>query len=105
VGAVVRGGRAPLTPPDREPVWQTYAVTVDEALDRDAIALGLRSHEIGCNIGTYAMHREPIYATKAECPVSKSLFEQHLALPMFPDLTEAEQDRVVETLAKVIVSL
>jgi dTDP-4-amino-4,6-dideoxygalactose transaminase len=102
--AEVPGVSAPVTPADREPVWQTYAVTVDAALDRDALALGLRAHEIGCNIGTYAMHREPIYATKAECPVSKRLFEQHLALPMFPGLTEAEQDRVVETLAKLIAS-
>ncbi len=103
--ADVPGVTAPVAPADRHPVWQTYAVTVDEALDRDAIILGLRAREIGCNIGTYAMHREPIYATTADCPVSRRLFHQHLALPMFPDLTDTQQERVVESLSKVIAEL
>jgi len=100
--ADVPGVAAPAVPADRQPTWQTYAVTVDDALDRDAIILALRGQGIGCNIGTYAMHREPVYAAASECQASLRLFERHLALPMFPDLTDAEQDRVVETLAKVI---
>jgi dTDP-4-amino-4,6-dideoxygalactose transaminase len=100
--AGVPGVTGPETPTDREPTWQTYAVTVDAALDRDTIILALRDQGIGCNIGTYAMHREPVYGTKADCPVSRSLYERHLALPMFPDLTDDQQDYVVETLSKVV---
>ncbi|HEY7222797.1 MAG TPA: DegT/DnrJ/EryC1/StrS family aminotransferase [Micromonosporaceae bacterium] len=96
------GVHAPVQPVDRLAVWQTYAVTLDASLDRDAIAMGLRARGIGCNIGTYAMHREPIYASTVDCPVSLRLLQQHMALPMFADLTEAEQDRVVDALAKVI---
>jgi dTDP-4-amino-4,6-dideoxygalactose transaminase len=99
----VPGVVAPATPADRVPTWQTYAVTVTEPFDRDAVAVALRAQGIGCTIGTYAMHREPVYGPPAEpCPVSTRLFERHLALPMHTELTDAEQDRVVETLAKVL---
>jgi dTDP-4-amino-4,6-dideoxygalactose transaminase len=101
--AGVPGVTAPQVPADRKPTWQTYAVTVDEALSRDALVLSLRSRGIGSNIGTYAMHREPVYGRgNAECPVSASLLAQHLALPMFPGLSEVDQDRVVDELAKAI---
>ena len=41
--AGVPGIRAPRIPDDRDPTWQTYAVTVDEDVDRDAAVLGLRA--------------------------------------------------------------
>jgi perosamine synthetase len=85
----------PVVPADREPTWQTYAVSVRAPLDRDAVAMRLRSRGIGATIGTYALHREPLYASPARCPVSAGMFAQHLALPMFPELTDADQDRVV----------
>jgi perosamine synthetase len=101
--AEVPGILAPSIPGDRMPTWQTYAVTVQETLNRDAIAVALRAEGIGCNIGTYALHRQGVYGpTATECPVSDQLFRRHLALPMYPDLTDAEQDRVVETLSKIV---
>ena len=59
--ADVPGVRAPEIPDDREPTWQTYAVTVDDDVDRDAVVLGLRARGIGSTIGTYALHREAVY--------------------------------------------
>jgi dTDP-4-amino-4,6-dideoxygalactose transaminase len=101
--AGVAGVSAPRVPADREPTWQTYAVTVDPAIDRDAVVLALRERGIGSNIGTYALHPQSVYGSDpAQCPVAAQLFGRHLALPMFTDMTEADQDRVVETLAKVL---
>jgi len=103
--ADIPGILAPDVPGDRMPTWQTYAVTVQEPLSRDAIIAALRDQGIGCNIGTYALHRQAAYGPDvADCPVSSGLFERHLALPMFTDLTDADQDRVVEVLAKVVYS-
>lgn len=102
----IPGISAPVVPDDRRPTWQTYAVTVEEPLDRDTIATSLRARGIGTTIGTYAMHLQPVYGEDAAaCPVSERLFRRHLALPMFPDLTEADQDRVVATLADVVSEL
>jgi perosamine synthetase len=104
--AGVPGVTAPQIPADRLPTWQTYPVTVDAALSRDALVLSLRRRGVGSNIGTYAMHREPVYGTdSATCPVSASLYARHLALPMFPGLSQADQDRVVDELAKAVAEL
>ena len=55
---------APAEPDDREQVFQSYAVTVSEPLQRDRVALALRELGIGSNIGTYASHLQPVYATE-----------------------------------------
>jgi len=102
--ADVPGVTAPATPADREPTWQTYAVTVDDGVDRDAAVLGLRARGIGSQIGTYALHREPVYAAPADCPTSALLFRRHLALPMYADLTDDDQDRAVAALCEVLRS-
>ena len=102
--ADVPGIVTPTLPGDREPTWQTYAVTVDPAHDRDAVVMGLRQRGIGSTIGTYALHREPVYAAPADCPVSADLFARHLALPMFTELVAEDQVRVVETLRDVVTA-
>ena len=91
-------------PDDREPTWQTYAATVAEGVDRDGVVLALRARGIGSTIGTYALHREAVYDAPADCPVSDGLFRRHLALPMYADLTDADQDRVVATVREVMTS-
>jgi len=101
--ADVPGILPPAAPADRVSAWQTYAVTVDEPLERDALAVALRASGIGCNIGTYALHRQEVYGVApGACPVSDRLFRRHLALPMYSDLTDADQERVVEMLAKIV---
>jgi len=101
---------AHIAPPaeldDRQHVFQSYAVTVAEPLQRDRVALALRDRGIGCNIGTYASHVQPIYARSgaapAPCPVSAQLFRRHLALPMHAELTDDDVDHVVAVLSEVI---
>jgi dTDP-4-amino-4,6-dideoxygalactose transaminase len=96
----------PAVPADREHVFQSYVITVGEPLQRDRVALALRDRGIGCNIGTYASHLQPIYATPdgppAPCPTSARLFRQHLALPMHAELSDSDVDHVVAVLGDVI---
>jgi len=94
----VPGIAIPVVPEDRCATWQTYAVTVDEDRDRDALVVELRTQGIGSNIGTYALHAQPVYGSADTCPRSAALFRRHLALPMYADLSDADQDRVVATL-------
>jgi dTDP-4-amino-4,6-dideoxygalactose transaminase len=100
---------APGDVDDRQPVFQTYAVTVDEAVSRDRVAVALRARGIGSNIGTYASHLQPVYTTAAgapaPCPTSASLFRRHLALPMHAELSDDDVDHVVAVLAEVIGDL
>lgn len=101
--SAVPGIEAPLVPGDRTPAWQTYAVTVTDPLDRDAIAIALRARGVGCTIGTYAMHLQPVYGqAHHSCPTSQHLFEHHLALQMYVGLTDDQQDLVVQILSSVV---
>ena len=96
----------PAEPADREQVFQSYAVTIGEPLQRDRVALALRDRGIGCNIGTYASHLQPIYASSGvaplRCPTSARLFRQHLALPLHAELSDDDVDHVVAVLSEVI---
>jgi dTDP-4-amino-4,6-dideoxygalactose transaminase len=91
---------------DREQVFQSYAVTIAAPLSRDRVAVALRDRGVGCNIGTYASHLQPVYARSgvapAPCPVSAQLFRQQLALPMHAELRDDDVDRVVAALSEVV---
>ncbi len=68
--------------------WQSYVLAVHPGLDRDAVALALRARGIGCTIGTYASHLQPVYGPQKPLPVSADLFARHLAIPMHANLTD-----------------
>ena len=36
------------------------------------------------------------------CPVAEAFYAEQLSLPLFPDLTDADQDRVVDALAAAL---
>lgn len=102
----IEGLTLPQEPDGRASSWQTYAVLLDDHLDREAVIAGLRSRGIGSTIGTYAQHEQPIFGgTPGSCPVSARFGRQHLALPMFADLTQEQQDRVAAGLADVLDGL
>ncbi len=92
------GVAIPMEAVGAKSAWQTYAVTLGESVDRAAVAGSLRASGIGCNIGTYAMHLQPVYGSSTVCPVSRSLYERQLALPFFVGMREAEQVTVADRL-------
>ena len=92
----------PIEPEGRIHAWQTFAVTVDESLDREDVMLGLRAAGVECTIGTYASHVQPFYGPTASCPVSADLFRRQVALPMHAELSAAETERVAAALAKAV---
>jgi len=92
--ADIDGLSAPVALPDRVHPWQSYVVTLDEDIDRGAVAAHLKSAGVQCNIGTYASHVQPVYGFTGHLPVSADLFRRHLAIPMHANLTEDDVDRV-----------
>ena len=61
---------------------------------------------IHVNLHYIPVHRQPYYENlgfkKGYCQESESYFKEALSLPMYPLLTEAQQDRVVKQLSKII---
>lgn len=93
-GSLLDGVTVPVEPADRTHAWQSYVVVLPAECDRGAVAARLREQGIGCNIGTYACHLQPVYASTRACPVSRHLFEHGLALPMHANLSDADVERV-----------
>ena len=89
--------------PDRDSVWGQYTVRVAE---RSALQAALQAAGVPTAVHyPRPLHRQAAYerfAPAAGCPVSERLAEQVLSLPMSPDLTEADQDRVVAVLRQAL---
>ena len=101
--ADVPGVRVPTVRPGNEDVWHLYVVRVDE---RDRLMAALDAGGIGVGIHyPTPVHLTAAYAhlgyRRGAFPVAETASEQILSLPMFPHLTEAQQERVVDEISRV----
>jgi dTDP-4-amino-4,6-dideoxygalactose transaminase len=105
--ASVDGVVVPIEPSWAGHVYQSYVVTLDEAIDRDAVIQTMREAGIETTLGTYALHREPFFVralgtTEGDLPRSAAAYHRTLALPIYPGLTENDLDRVASSLAAAV---
>ena len=84
--------------PDSDHVFHLYVIACE---DRDGLKAHLAGHEIGCAVHYPSpVHRQRGYAERVVVPpgglpVSERLCARILSLPMYPELSDAEVDRVV----------
>lgn len=87
---------------------QSFCVYVD---NRDAVLRQMRERGIEVQIGTYSLHLHPAFASNQACRLAGSLagsryaFDRCLVLPLYHELTEADQEYVVEQLLSVLTKL
>jgi dTDP-4-amino-4,6-dideoxygalactose transaminase len=95
----------PVEPSWSQPVYHLYVV---QANNRD----GLRRELVAAGIGTGIHYPVPLHLQKAyaglgvgrgSLPATESAADRILSLPMFPGLSEAQQERVVETVIRSTV--
>lgn len=98
--ANLRGLMPPTTPQGCEPNFQTYLVRitgpgpVGEA--RDKLLNQLLAQGIVTRPGLMASHIQPPYvATAPSLPITEALAAETLALPLYHELDETTQDRVI----------
>jgi dTDP-4-amino-4,6-dideoxygalactose transaminase len=72
--------------------------------DRTNVLAGLADRGVSARRGIMASHLEPAYAghPSAPLPVTEAFTARTLILPLFHDMTAAEQDQVVDALAEVL---
>ena len=94
----------PITPDGRTHVFHQYTLDVGGA--RDAIVSDLREAGVGADIYyPIPVHRQPYIMERglfAELPVTDAAASRTLALPMFPGLTEPEQDQVIAAIRDAV---
>ncbi len=99
--------------------WQTYLLRLDAGLDQRQVMQQLLDLGISTRRGIMNAHREPAYADQpwrcggkrpaCECAAgtcaalaeSEAAQQQAIAIPLYAQMTEAEQDRVIDALQQV----
>jgi dTDP-4-amino-4,6-dideoxygalactose transaminase len=92
----------PFQPAWSKPIYHLYVVQADE---RDTLRHKLAEAGIGTGIHyPVPLHLQKAYAgfgfSRGSLPVTESAASRILSLPMFPTLTEAQQQRVVEAVVR-----
>lgn len=103
----------PLTLPsaqqDAESAWHLYPVRVQlDALhsDQAQIFSALRAAGIGVNLHYIPVHLQPFYRqlgfTDGDFPEAERYYRQAISLPLYPDMTDEQQEQVVQALISVL---
>jgi dTDP-4-amino-4,6-dideoxygalactose transaminase len=92
------GVTLPYVAPAANPVWHLYVIRTPE---RDALLKELESTGIGAGVHyPVPLHLQPAYAElgyKARSlPVTEEVAATCLSLPLYPEMSDEQQDRVVE---------
>lgn len=88
--------------------WQSYCVRLPVGLDQKQAMQSLLDRQIATRRGIMCAHREPAYASEPWLCGAGGLDEseagqsQCILLPLYPDMSEADQDSVAEALAQVV---
>ena len=94
----------PARVPDSASAWAVYAILLPDAAARDNVQAALRA--AGVPSAVYyprPLHHQPAYAPHhrgSALPVAEDLATRILALPIHPDLTEAQARRVAEVVVQ-----
>jgi perosamine synthetase len=84
---------------------QSFCIYLD---NRDALMKKMREMGIEVQIGTYSLHMHPAFAPSEFCRVdgdmsgSSYAFEHCLALPLYHEMSQEDQGRVVEELISCV---
>lgn len=86
----------------QKPVIKPYARSVCHAyvprvVDRDGLIDHLLGRDIDASVHYYPNHFYPIYAPyRRDLPVTESVWQDLISLPLYPGMTEEEEGRVID---------
>lgn len=106
---------APLAPtvrfvadtPGTEPGWHLCAVLIDFerlGIERSAVMAALKAKGVGTQVHYIPVHMQPFYRRRygeISLPGAMRYYNRTLTLPLFPAMTDADVDHVVEALAAI----
>jgi dTDP-4-amino-4,6-dideoxygalactose transaminase len=101
--------RAPSAGSQARSAWHLYAVEVvpgDGVAARDAVFQRLWDANIAVNVHYIPIHTQPFYRARGfrvgQFPAAEAYFAQAISLPLFPTLTDEQQDHVVTVLGEAL---
>src|SRR5437868_11270761 len=96
-----------ISPLEAEYARHVYHIYVIRVQDRDEVMRRLEQKGIGCGVHyPVPVHLQQAYVSlghqRGTFPVSEQIANEFLSLPMFPELTEAQIDFVIETVTETV---
>ncbi len=98
----------PLRLPYRDPGHQSalHLYPIQVLKDRRRIFEALRLADIGVNVHYIPVHTQPDYGQfgfqRGDFPQAEAYYDHAISLPLFPTMTETEQDRVMAVLTAAL---
>lgn len=99
----------PHVPADRISSWHLYVVEIDDRrcdISRAQVFQSLRNAGIAPNVHYIPIHLQPYYRElgfqSGDFPNAERYYSRALTIPLYPDMTEAQQDQVVAALASAL---
>jgi perosamine synthetase len=90
---------------DRTNAYHLYVVRLAEGLDRAKAFAHLRAQGIGANVHYAPVYLHSFYRARGYapglCPVAEGVYRGLLTLPMFPQMSQGDVQRVVDALATI----
>lgn len=85
--------------------WHLYIIQVKNH-DRRRVFEQLREKGIGVNVHYIPVYKHPYYQkigyAEVSCPNAEELYEHMISLPLYPGLTEEEQDYIIKTVIETV---
>ena len=105
--AGIDGLTLPRAAPGNEHVWHLYAVRI--AHGRDAVLAAMQAAGIGAGVHyPLPLHLQPAFRElghgEGSFPTTERAARELLTLPLYPQITPAQQNRVAQTLAGAVLS-
>lgn len=93
----------PYQSKDANSGWHLYIIQVQ---NRKEVFEYLRSKGIGVNVHYIPVYYHPYYRTHGysdvKCTVAEEIYEHIISLPIYPSLTEEEQEFVIRTVKEIV---
>jgi len=96
------------TNPDKH-AWHLYPLRIlpTAGLSRDEFITSMFDLGIGCSVHFIPLHLQPYwrdtYSLKsADFPIAQTLFEQEVSIPLYTQMTQTDQERVIAGIKKVL---
>ena len=103
----------PFTDKANKSSWHLYVVNFDKKKSkgkniRDVIYKDLKNNGYGVNVHYIPIHMHPFYKKigfkRGDFPISEHYYNTALSLPIFPNLEEQDQIKVVEIIKRNLLS-
>lgn len=84
-------------------VYQRYVIVSNKIAPTQFLIKRMKARNVETNVGTFCLSEQPAFQEwRGLNPTAKYLYEQSLALPLYPGLKKEQQDDIIEKIGEVL---